>query len=232
MHVTDNKGVETIFQIGSPVEALQKMAVKVYMAANRLNITLFFQWKSRNEQIMQIVDRVSRGPWLDFDDFSLDSETISEVKSRGVNLDGFASFHNKVVNRYFSLGFQVENSGTNFFMQRFVPSDTILIHTFYLMFHNALLHASYFKCKVVAVMHLWAGYPHYRNFLQGGHLPFFCENVKFTKISFKAWSPAPAFSGIRNFQSAIFNITFSGNSDLEEMLQSVGSKRGECCIRE
>ena len=39
LHVTDNQGVETIFQIGSPVEALQKMAVKVYLAANRLNIT-------------------------------------------------------------------------------------------------------------------------------------------------------------------------------------------------
>ena len=153
------------------------MAVKVYMAANRLNITLYFKWNSRNEQIMQIVDRGSRGPWLDFDDFSLDSETISEVKSRGVNLDGFASFHNKVVNRYFSLGFQVENSGTNFFMQRFVPSDTILIHTHPLMFYNALLHASYFKCKVVAVMHLWAGYPPYRNFFQGGNPPSFFVKI-------------------------------------------------------
>ena len=181
---------------------------------------------------MILVDKGNRGPWLDFDDFSLHSETIREVKSRGVNLDAFASFHNKVVDRYFSLGFQVENSGTNFFAQKLVSSDVVLIHPHPLMFFNALLHASYFRCKVVAVMHLWAGYPHYRNFLQGGYLPFFCENVKFTKISFKAWSPAPAFSGIRNFQSAIFNITFSGNSNLEEMLQSVGSKRGECCIRE
>ena len=81
LHVTDNQGVETIFQIGSPVEALQKMAVKVYLAANRLNITLFFLWKPRSDPLMMIVDKGSRGPWLDFDDFSLDSETIREVKS-------------------------------------------------------------------------------------------------------------------------------------------------------
>ena len=106
LHITDNKGVETIFQIGSPVEALQKMAVKVYLAANRLNITLFFQWRPRSDPLMMIVDKGSRGPWLDFDDFSLDSETIKEVKSQGINLDGFASFHNKVVDRFISLGFQ------------------------------------------------------------------------------------------------------------------------------
>ena len=81
MHVTDNQGVVAIFQIGSPVEALQSMAVKVYLAANRLNITLFFLWKPRSDPIMMIVDKGSRGPWLDFDDFSLDSETIREVKS-------------------------------------------------------------------------------------------------------------------------------------------------------
>ena len=56
------------------------MAVKVYMAANRLNITIHFAWKSRNKPIMQIVDKGSRGPWLDFDDFSLDADAIKEVK--------------------------------------------------------------------------------------------------------------------------------------------------------
>ena len=199
MHVTDNKGVEAIFQIGSPVEALQKMAVKVYLAANRLNITLHFTWRPRSNPIMIIVDKGSRGPWLDFNDFSLDAEAIREVKSRGVNLDGFASFHNKVVDRFFSLGYQVESSGMNFFTQRITPSDVVLIHTHPLMLFDALLHTSYFNCKVVAVMHLWAGYPSYRNLLLGGHLPSFCENLKVTKIDFKAWSPAPAFSGVRNF---------------------------------
>ena len=230
MHVTDNQGVAAIFQIGSPVEPLQKMAVKVYMAANRLNITLFFIWRPRNNPLMVIVDKGSRGPWLDFDDFSLDAEAISEVKNRGINLDSFASFHNRVVDRFFSLGYQVESSGMNFLTQRLTPSDVVLIHTHPLMLFDALLHASYFNCKVVALMHLWAGYPSYKNLLLGGHLPLFCENLKVTKICFKDWSPAPAFSGVRNFQSAIFNILFSGNIDLVKLLQSVGSMRGECLL--
>ena len=85
------------------------MAVKVYMAANHLNITLHFVWKSRSEPIMQLVDKGSRGPWLDFDDFSMDADAIMEVKSRCVNIDSFASFHNKVVDRFISFGFQVES---------------------------------------------------------------------------------------------------------------------------
>ena len=52
MHVTDNQGVVAIFQKGLPRDALESMAVKVYMAANRMNITLHFVWKSRNEPIM------------------------------------------------------------------------------------------------------------------------------------------------------------------------------------
>ena len=35
------------------------------------------------------------------------------------------------------------------------------------MLYDALAHASQFKCKVVVVMHLWKGYPPYRNFLRG-----------------------------------------------------------------
>ena len=145
-------------------------------------------------------------------------------------MDVFASFHNKVVDRYISLGFQVESEGMNFFTQSFVPSDTILIHSHPIMLYDALLHSRFFKCRVVVVMHLWAGYPPYRNLLSGGHLPTFCENLKLCKIDFKVWSPAPAFSGLRNFQRTIFNILFSGDLDLIKMLQTVGSTRGECLL--
>ena len=62
------------------MEALQSMAVKVYMAANHLNIMLHFVWKSRNKPIMQIVDKGSRRPWVDFDNLSLDADAIKEVK--------------------------------------------------------------------------------------------------------------------------------------------------------
>ena len=95
------------------------MAVRVYKDENLLNMKLHFQWKSISDKIMQLVDMGSRGPWLDFDNFTLDLETIKEVKSRKVNLDSSASFHNCVVERYISAGFQVESEGTNFFMRNF-----------------------------------------------------------------------------------------------------------------
>ena len=135
-------------------------------------------------------------------------------------MDGFASYHNKVVPRYYSLGFQIEAEGTDFFTQKLSSSDVILIHCHPLMLFDALTHASNFKCEVVVVMHLWQGYPPYRNFLRGGHLPKFCENIKVTKINFKADSPAPAFSGMRNFSLCILNIKFSGNVPFPTWLQT------------
>ena len=98
------------------------------------------------------------------------------------------------------------------------------------MLYDALTHASNFKCEVVVVMHLWQGYPPYRNFLRGGHLPDFCENVKVTKMDFKANSPAPAFSGLRNFSSCIFNIRFTGEVPFPIWLQMEGSQQGGCLL--
>ena len=40
MHLTDNKGVVSVFMIGSPKSALQAMALKVYKVANHLNLEL------------------------------------------------------------------------------------------------------------------------------------------------------------------------------------------------
>ena len=108
---------------------------------------------------MQLVDRGSRGPWLNFDNFALDDASVKEVLSRGVNLDGFASFHHKAVERYLSYGFQIEAEWTDFFTQKFKSSDIILIHPHPLMLFDALTHASHFKCKVVVVLHIWQGYP-------------------------------------------------------------------------
>ena len=118
------RDLKLFFQIGSPVETLQKMSVKIYMAAICLNITLYFKWNSRNEQIANCLHR-KQGPWLDFDDFSLDSETISEVKSRGVNLDEFASFHNKFVKIYFLSGIPSGKQWNKLLCKDLFLSDTI-----------------------------------------------------------------------------------------------------------
>ena len=136
----------SIFTIGSPKPALQAMALKVYKVANSLGLKLYFHWRTRDDPTMQLVDRGSRGPWLDFDDFALDSASIKEVLSHRINLDGFSSFHNKVVDRNISSGFRIKAEGTDFFIQKFSSTNVILIHTHPLMLYDALTHASQFKC--------------------------------------------------------------------------------------
>ena len=121
MHFTDNKGVVSVFTIGSPKPALQAMAIKVFKVNNSLGMKLFFHWKSRDDPTMQLVDKGSRGPWLNFNNFALDDASIKEVLSRGIELDGFTSFHNKVVDRFISYGFQVEAEGTDFSLNSFSP---------------------------------------------------------------------------------------------------------------
>ena len=121
LHLTDNKGVVSVFTIGSPKPDLQAVATRVYKVANSLGLKLYFQWKSREDPTMVLVDKGSRSPWLNCDEFSLDAQSISEVLSRGINLDGFASYHNKVVQRYYSLGFQIEAEGTDFLLKNSVP---------------------------------------------------------------------------------------------------------------
>ena len=145
-------------------------------------------------------------------------------------MDGFASFHNKVVNRYFSYRFQIKAEGTDFFTQKFKSTDVILIHPHPLMLYNALTHASHYKCELVVVMHLWQGYPPYRNFLRVGHLPTFCKNIKLAQIDFKAGSPAPILTGLRNFSSCFFNISFTGEVLFPTWLQAEGSLLGVCLL--
>ena len=57
LHLTDNKGVVSVFSIGSPRPKLQSMAVAVYRAANRLNLKLFFEWKPRTDPLLKLVAR-------------------------------------------------------------------------------------------------------------------------------------------------------------------------------
>ena len=124
----------------------------------------------------------------------------------------------------------MEAESLNFFTQQFKPSDIILIHPNPKWLWDALTHASNFHCEVVVVFHLWPGYPPYRDFLRGGHLPSFCLNKKLVFPHFKADSPCPAFTGIRNFPSCIFNVRFTGRVLFPCMLQAEGSIQGDCLL--
>ena len=77
------------------------MALKVYKVANSWELIFHFHWRTKESPTIQLVDKGSIGFWLDFDDFALDAASIKEVLLQGINLYGFTSFYNKVVNRYF-----------------------------------------------------------------------------------------------------------------------------------
>ena len=98
------------------------------------------------------------------------------------------------------------------------------------MLYDVFTHASNFKCEVVIVMHFWYCYSPYRTFLRGGHLPDFCENIKMTRMDFKAGFPAPAFLGLKDFSSCVFNITFTGDVPFPIWLQTEGSQQGVCLL--
>ena len=69
-------------------------------------------------------------------------------------------------------------------------------------------------------MHIWVGYPPYRNLLRGGHLPDFCLNVTQVDVDFKAFSPIPAFEVSGIFPSYVFDIVFDGVQNLHTKLTS------------
>ena len=125
--------------------------------ANSCELIFNFHWRTKESPTIQLVDKGSIGFWLDFDDFALDAPSIKKVLSQGINLHSFASFHNKVVNRYFSSGFQIEAEGTDFFIQKFSSTDVILIHCHPIMPFDVLTHAFHFRCEVVVIMALWQG---------------------------------------------------------------------------
>ena len=94
---------------------------------------------------MQLVDRGSRCPCINFDYFILDSKSIKEVRSFRIKLHGFVSLHNCIVDRYILVGFQVEAEGKNLFTQKFIIPDILLLHPHPIMLYDALTHASLYS---------------------------------------------------------------------------------------
>ena len=218
-HYTDNQGVARIFEVGSPNFELQKMAEEVYSICKSLNITLEFVWQRRDSDLMVRMDQGSRGPWGYHDEFTLDWETSQNVLQRGITLDGFASFNNRLCQRYFSRSFEVESAGTDFFQQSIGLSEKVLIHPHPRMLIPALRHAARYGCKCVVVFHLWRTLASTFVILKGGHLPKLATNIHVCKPNFKGGEKSPAFWGVREFLTIIFDLELSPSLTLEEQLK-------------
>ena len=224
-HFTDNRGVTSIFEIGSPNLELQVMAEEVYAVCKRLNITLEFVWQQRDSELMKQMDLGSRGPWGYHDEFTLDFVTAQNVLQRGITLDGFASFRNRLCQKYFSRSFEVEAAGTDFFQQSIQADEIVLIHPHPRMLVPALRHAARFGCKCVVVFHLWRTLSSTYVIIKGGHLPKLARNIHICRPNFQGGEKSPAFWGVRDFLTIIFDLQFLPNLSLEQQL---GEKHSDC----
>ena len=112
--------------------------------ANSWELIFHFHWITKENPSIQLIDKGCISFWLGFDDFALDAPSIKKVLSQSIILYSFTSFHNKVVNRYFSSGFQIEAEGTDFFTQKFSSTDVLLTLYHLLLLYYALTHTSHF----------------------------------------------------------------------------------------
>ncbi len=79
VHFSDNMAAVSILKKGSRVQALQAMAVEIFLACKANGISLHLDWKRRSEEEMLVADRGSRGPWCGLEEFQLDLSTMASI---------------------------------------------------------------------------------------------------------------------------------------------------------
>ncbi len=164
------------------------------------------------------MDKGSRGPWHNHDDFCLDFHSAQLVIERGITLDAFASFRNKLCEKYYSRGFEIEAAGQDFFQQQFSSLEVVLLHPHPRMLIPALRHAAKFGIQAVVVFHIWHMLNSTFMLLKGGHLPAAATEVVVCHPHFTGSLNAPAFWGQCNFDTIIFKIQLLSGLSLEEQL--------------
>ena len=85
---------------------------------------LTFEWKSLEDEVMQLVDLSSRGPWLILEDYQLDFISMSYIKSLFTfTVDAMASYRTRQCSRYFSASFELESEAVDFFAQHLYTEE-------------------------------------------------------------------------------------------------------------
>ena len=94
------------------------------MVTRHAGIKLLVVWKRRSEEERVRADLESRGPWLLAEDFQLDFSSYSWVFARyAFTCDAMATYRSKMCVKYFSVGYEFEAAGTDFFAQRLDPLE-------------------------------------------------------------------------------------------------------------
>ena len=118
-HHTDNRGTYYIVRFGSSHPELQELALQTFLACKEKNIKLKVEWKRRSELEMVDADEGSRGPWSEREEFTVDAATRELIREKFLpELDGMATWRNRITERYYSLAREEEAEGKNLFAQR------------------------------------------------------------------------------------------------------------------
>jgi len=103
-------------------------------------------------------------------------------------------------------------------MQSWSAEEVVLLHPHPKMLVPALHHALKFGARLVVVLHCWRNLCSTYLLMRGGHLPAIAVDAIVCRPNFLGGEKAPAFRGVRNFDTVIFDITLNPNLPLEEQL--------------
>ena len=124
VHFCDNKGVSSIMEKGSSKPVLHHLAREILISCRKHKIMLTVEWKSREDEVMQLVDLGSRGPWLILEDYQLDFISMSYIKSLFTfTVDAMASYRTRQCPRYYSASFELESEAVDFFAQHLYTDE-------------------------------------------------------------------------------------------------------------
>ena len=188
LHLTDNQAVESIMMSGSRKPNIQSIALAIFMACRDLKIDLKVEWRPRDNFLLAHADLGSKSfdesnVSLSFDSFSYLLDHFSEVQ---INVDGFASFHNRKADIFFSKSEEPENTGTNFFSQRLFPSLGYYCFPPPGIILATILHLAMFRVTGLLVVPVWPSSSFWSSIAPvGRHLPTWAvRRVRFRASSF------------------------------------------------
>ena len=157
LHLTDNKGVESISQIGSSKKHLQDLVLEVFRGCKEKDIHLEVQWRPRDNYLLAHADKGSKS--FDESSFSLDEDSFVAMMSYfpevSIDIDGMAEWWNKKSPVYFSRDEDVLAAGTNFFAQELDQNYSVYIFPPARLIVPVILHLAHFKSRGLLIVPAW-----------------------------------------------------------------------------
>ena len=140
---------------GSRHQKFQKLALDIFLALKKFNITLVPIWVSRENELISWADKGSR----DFrsDNYSLDCVTMSNLESQfgKFSVDCMANSANAICRKFFSRFPSPGSSGIDFFAQTLSQKELHFCFPPVRRAVDAIKHLALFKVAGILVIPVW-----------------------------------------------------------------------------